>query len=130
MTITTASTATGFPLSAEVSTDYIGAVRVGGAPRDRDTWQPTPPPWQAQAACLDAGEAFIIDDASAKARAATTWCETCPVRAQCLEAGKTETWGIWGGQPAGRTDPAVAKRINTALALIKLRRRRTRRAAA
>lgn len=130
MTITTASTTTGFALSAEASTDYIGAVRVGGAPRDRDTWQPTPPPWQAQAACLEAQGAFSDDAAAAMAQAAATWCETCPVRALCLEAGEDETWGIWGGKPAGRMDPYVAKRINTALTLIHLGRRRRRSAAA
>lgn len=44
-------------------------------------------------------------------RQAKAKCGTCPVQRACLERGKLEDWGIWGGldvSERGRIFPRVA----------------------
>jgi hypothetical protein len=57
--------------------------------------------WRDQAACqgMDIGIFYPLDSpghgwGASKARYI---CRSCPVQAQCLQAGMTELWGIWGG---------------------------------
>lgn len=63
-----------------------------------------PPEWHAQAACKGKSDLFYPPEGTSKAdyanfaRRAKAICEGCPVQAQCLEAGREETYGIWGGE--------------------------------
>lgn len=77
--------------------------------------------WQAQAACLGQTDVMYPEDASdasaiAKAKAL---CARCPVRPQCREAGRSEGYGIWGGDTATErylADPeAVGGNVSAAL---------------
>lgn len=56
-------------------------------------------PWRARARCLDA-EPWVffptIDDEVAIAKA-KKWCNSCPVRPECLDAHRYEPAGIFGG---------------------------------
>lgn len=70
--------------------------------------------WQAEALCTQTdSEAFFPD--SHRARAATTVCLRCPVRAECLDSAleRDELFGIWGG--LSREDRAALKRRRGAL---------------
>jgi WhiB family transcriptional regulator, redox-sensing transcriptional regulator len=55
--------------------------------------------WRAAAACreVDIEVFFAVDEASQ--REAVAICESCPVRAACLEHAVTarEQYGVWGG---------------------------------
>jgi WhiB family transcriptional regulator, redox-sensing transcriptional regulator len=55
--------------------------------------------WRADAACreIDIDLFFAVDEQSQ--RDAIAVCETCPVRASCLEHAITarEQYGVWGG---------------------------------
>ena len=63
--------------------------------------------WE-DAACRDSGDpdAWFVDYGSAsdidvwRLSVATQICETCPIKARCLEAGMDQhelNWGLWGG---------------------------------
>ena len=39
----------------------------------------------------------ITPEAAANLDKARALCDTCEVKAECLEAGMTEEYGIWGG---------------------------------
>lgn len=43
------------------------------------------------------GSSFSNTDAHHLRRQAARLCGPCPVKAQCLEAGRHETYGVWGG---------------------------------
>ncbi len=58
--------------------------------------------WQAHASCAsvaNAGDLFFSEELQDIA-AAKYICAECPVIAQCLESaiGRSEPWGVWGGQ--------------------------------
>jgi WhiB family redox-sensing transcriptional regulator len=57
------------------------------------------PDWRADAACRDVDPALFFPDDKRwlDSRAAKAVCATCPVRADCLEAGIDERFGVWGG---------------------------------
>lgn len=40
-------------------------------------------------------DSWLSDDAQARAEAAER-CDGCPCLTQCADAGRTETWGVWG----------------------------------
>lgn len=46
--------------------------------------------------CKDDPELWFADAEYLK-REAKLKCSSCPVRLKCLEMGKDEDWGIWGG---------------------------------
>jgi WhiB family redox-sensing transcriptional regulator len=58
-----------------------------------------PADWRADAACknVDVEVFFAIDEPSQQEAVAI--CETCPVRAECLEHAliAREQYGVWGG---------------------------------
>jgi WhiB family transcriptional regulator, redox-sensing transcriptional regulator len=58
-----------------------------------------PNDWRADAACgsVDVEVFFAVDEASQ--HEAVAICETCPVRAECLEHAivNREQYGVWGG---------------------------------
>lgn len=63
------------------------------------------PPWHADAACRRHSDVSWLDpDQTDAARAV---CLSCPVSAECRDAGSTERWGVWGGRVKGwaRTAP-------------------------
>lgn len=58
------------------------------------------PNWQDNAACRgQAAALFYPADRGnhPETRIARRLCADCPVRAECLEAGHRERYGIWGG---------------------------------
>jgi hypothetical protein len=72
---------------------------------------PERPPWHALAACRGAGAKNFFprtDDrrmsSQRRYRFGLAYCNNCPVVAQCLEAGGSEIFGLWGGlTPTERT---------------------------
>jgi hypothetical protein len=52
-------------------------------------------PWRPADMTADAW--FSDSKASEETRRAKLVCRHCPVQVQCLEEGKPERWGIWGG---------------------------------
>lgn len=54
----------------------------------------------ARAACKGKTELFFSDEMGDEA-IAKSFCRTCPVFAECAEAGTTEKWGIWAGRAPG-----------------------------
>lgn len=57
--------------------------------------------------CSDAPHLALSDDIAERA-IATTWCEGCPVFAECEAAGQFEKFGVWAGVDRG-PDPASKK---------------------
>lgn len=61
------------------------------------------PEWHANAACKGKSHLFYPPENTPKSelvgytKRAQALCETCPVKAPCLEAGREEVYGIWGG---------------------------------
>jgi hypothetical protein len=53
--------------------------------------------WTARAACREPGAASMIVYCRAQARAAKAVCDRCSVVGQCLSAGLTQPYGVWGG---------------------------------
>lgn len=55
--------------------------------------------WQESAICRQVDpELFFPEKAQhEQARLAKKVCSTCPVKAECLQAGMFEEYGIWGG---------------------------------
>jgi len=60
-------------------------------------------PWQDDAACRGMPtdwwytEGRITTEATINIKRAKRICAGCPVQSQCLDAGMSEEWGIWGG---------------------------------
>lgn len=59
-------------------------------------------PWQAKRLCPDTNDlwsdAWFPESINEyKAQQAIKVCRRCPVQRECREAGKTESYGIWGG---------------------------------
>ena len=55
--------------------------------------------WRDSAACRGNDTAAWFDRTRRAEAAAVAVCKQCPVRAQCLDYGKAEQWGVWGGVP-------------------------------
>jgi WhiB family redox-sensing transcriptional regulator len=55
--------------------------------------------WQPRAACRDHPhpELWFPENADSRNLEPYAICAACPVRAECLEFGMTERFGIWGG---------------------------------
>jgi hypothetical protein len=65
---------------------------------------PERPAWHAVAACRGAGPQIFFprtDDhrlaSNRRYKFGLTYCRTCPVIAECLAAGESEVFGLWGG---------------------------------
>ena len=43
---------------------------------------------------------------------AVSICNRCPVQAECREYGRTEKYGIWGGESAGESSWGRRRRLN------------------
>ena len=61
--------------------------------------------WQALAACRGAdpvlffrGDYESLPYANNRYIAARTYCDRCPVTAECAVAGRSEHYGLWGGK--------------------------------
>lgn len=61
----------------------------------------TPAPWMAEANCLGMGVDLFFPErggcAPGETANAKDVCRGCVVRAECLEAGMDEKFGMWGG---------------------------------
>jgi hypothetical protein len=57
-----------------------------------------PPAWHADAACREHPELNWFPGRNDDWSAPLAICATCPVRADCLLAGRGEAGGIWGGR--------------------------------
>lgn len=66
------------------------------------------PSWHSDAACRGVGTELFFPARGGDVRAAKAICETCPVVAECAEAGQDETHGVWGGTTANERRPARA----------------------
>jgi len=57
--------------------------------------------WWDDAACRGRYDEFFPDrrqfGAAVRIREAIATCQTCPVKIECAEAGRDESYGIWGG---------------------------------
>jgi WhiB family redox-sensing transcriptional regulator len=58
--------------------------------------------WRDRAACRGMGDLFFYrgqggDEPHHHVAAAKKVCNKCPVKAECLEAGLGEKYGVWGG---------------------------------
>ena len=64
---------------------------------------PTAQRWWVHASCTTHPEPdlWTSGNPADKARAMRV-CAGCPVRTRCREAGRAETYGIWGGVDRGR----------------------------
>lgn len=74
---------------------------------DADPILPGRPDWHAAAACRGTGpeQWFPVrgDGTSSYPPETRAMCAACPVRGDCLDAGMTEAYGMWGGlTPQGR----------------------------
>lgn len=61
------------------------------------------PRWMARAACRGLGPDLFF---GRHVRTAPRMCSACPVRAECLEQGQREAFGLWGGKRASGPEPA------------------------
>lgn len=55
------------------------------------------PDWYRRAACRGMDPEMFFPNRGSRAAEARAVCATCPVRAECLEAGRLEHYGVWGG---------------------------------
>ena len=58
------------------------------------------PSWQQHAACRGVGtEAFFQKERGGRNQydRGRTYCQSCPVQAECAEYGETQLFGLWGG---------------------------------
>lgn len=53
--------------------------------------------WADDAACRGHGELFFNEHGGTWPHAARLLCTSCPVAAECAEAGVGEPYGMWGG---------------------------------
>jgi hypothetical protein len=61
-----------------------------------------PPAWHAHAACAGMGADRFFPERGIEVADALNVCGTCPVTAECLDAGLMERSGVWGGLPERR----------------------------
>lgn len=53
--------------------------------------------WHKDAACRGLDPNLFFPERGTTAGPAKAVCKTCPVKAECLEAGWDEHFGVWGG---------------------------------
>lgn len=67
----------------------------------RSPYDPTrtfyPEPWEDQAACVGKNPDWWFSDNPYTTETARTICAGCPVRLLCLEKGRSEEFGMFGG---------------------------------
>lgn len=70
-----------------------------GVPGVRQTAPEDPLAWQEDALCAQTDPEAFFPEKGGSTRDAKKICESCPVRAQCLEYAlmNDERFGIWGG---------------------------------
>jgi len=61
---------------------------------------------RSRAACQGKDPDLWFPEKGQSSTEAIAICEGCPVRSECLEAGKDEAFGVWGG-----TTPADRRRM-------------------
>lgn len=73
--------------------------------------------WLHSAACTGVDVELFFSDLKADEAEAKRYCARCSVRAQCLDLGVTEAWGIFGGMTVNeRIDRfPVARAVYTAM---------------
>ena len=64
------------------------------------------PDQRSKAACAGKDPDLWFPEKGQSSANAKAICEGCPVRSECLEYGKLEAFGIWGG-----TTPAERRRM-------------------
>lgn len=55
------------------------------------------PAWHQEAACRGADPDLFFPERGQSVAPARELCDRCPVRAECLDVGLGERFGIWGG---------------------------------
>ena len=60
------------------------------------------PEWHELAACRGVGTDLFFPERGEGVTVAWAYCDRCPVRAECAEAGLHEHHGIWGGRSERR----------------------------
>lgn len=55
------------------------------------------PGWHRHAACRGVDPELFFPNRGENTQEAKAICATCPVKAECHEAGRFEHYGIWGG---------------------------------
>jgi hypothetical protein len=73
-----------------------------------------PPSWAAQGACRDHPDIDFFPGQGEDYEPAQAICQSCPVQAECLEAGMDEAHGIWGGTTARERVRLRATKRNSA----------------
>lgn len=69
------------------------------------------PGWHRQAKCRGLDPDLFFPTPGASAAGAKAVCATCPVKAECYEAGRFEHFGVWGGTT--RRERQVANKGHT-----------------
>lgn len=74
------------------------------------------PGWQRLANCRDMDTNVFFPTKGDSQSEAKEACNGCVVRAECLAAGMTEKWGVWGGESErGRKRIRTAHRGNSGM---------------
>ena len=92
------------PLDPAVIATDRGADRPTSAEDILDLLDVIRPAWHADAACR--GQTDVMFPVAEHGRrldtsAARALCDRCPVQAPCVEQGRTERYGVWGGTGSG-----------------------------
>jgi hypothetical protein len=53
--------------------------------------------WICDAACAEVDPEIIFGKHRERRAFAKQYCARCPVNVQCFQAGKRESYGVWGG---------------------------------
>ena len=56
--------------------------------------------WSALGLCVGLGSDAFFETETSRVDQARMLCASCPVIAECAEAGRGERYGVWGGVPA------------------------------
>lgn len=67
--------------------------------------------WHKDAACRGLDPDLFFPERGTTAGPAKAVCKTCPVKAECYEAGKHEHYGVWGGMT--RKERQIAEKGHT-----------------
>lgn len=72
--------------------------------------------WRDRALCIGKTGLFFPEDAVGSGRARTPGydaarkiCDSCPVKVECLDAGRHERFGVWGGLSENERHPKRRK---------------------
>jgi WhiB family redox-sensing transcriptional regulator len=86
------------------------------------------PPWYELAACRGLDPDLFFPERGERTDDALAVCAPCPVRDDCLAAGLTERFGIWGGRSERQRRILRRERAGSSHSLNTARSRRVRRA--